>query len=219
MITNEELAAYIDHAVLKPEFRDIDLIKHAEMCIKYKVFSMCVKPYDISKAVRLLDGSSVKVSCVLSFPHGADISGVKVFQAQKAIEDGVDEIDMVMNIGRFLSDEYEYVISDIAAVVELAHSHKVAVKVIQESGYIKEFEYNEDGRAGYFNVHLNGNINDCGVIKPRFAVKRADMEGYESRYLPAQNFGVLILTTTRGVVSHDKAKEMHTGGRLLAYVY
>lgn len=93
------------------------------------------------------------------------------------------------------------------------------LKVIQENGYIKEFEYNEDGRAGWFNVHLNGNINDCGVIKPRFAVSRADMEGIESRYLPAQNFGVLILTTTRGVVSNMKAKEMHTGGRLLAFVY
>ncbi len=93
------------------------------------------------------------------------------------------------------------------------------LKVIQENGYIKEFEYNEDGRAGWFNVHLNGNINDCGVIKPRFAVRRAEMEGYEARYLPAQNFGVLILSTTKGVVSNDKAKEMHTGGRLLAFVY
>ncbi len=93
------------------------------------------------------------------------------------------------------------------------------LKVIQENGYIKEFEYDEDGRAGSFNIQLNGNINDCGVIKPRFAVQRTDMEGYESRYLPAQNFGVLILTTTKGVVSNLKAKEMHTGGRLLAFVY
>jgi small subunit ribosomal protein S8 len=93
------------------------------------------------------------------------------------------------------------------------------LKVIQENGYIKQFEYNEDGRAGWFNVHLNGNINDCGVIKPRFAIKRAEMEGYEARYLPAQDFGVLILSTTKGVVSNDKAKDMHTGGRLLAFVY
>ncbi len=93
------------------------------------------------------------------------------------------------------------------------------LKVIQENGYIKEFEYNEDGRAGSFKVHLNGNINDCGVIKPRFAVGREEMERYESRFLPAQNFGVLILTTTRGVISNDKAKDLRTGGRLLAYVY
>lgn len=93
------------------------------------------------------------------------------------------------------------------------------LKVVQENGYIKQFEYVEDGRAGWFKVYLNGNINDCGVIKPRFTVKRVELEKYESRYLPAQNFGVLILTTTRGVLSNDKAKEMHTGGRLLAYVY
>jgi small subunit ribosomal protein S8 len=93
------------------------------------------------------------------------------------------------------------------------------LKVVQENGYIKQFEYLEDGRAGWFKVFLNGNINDCGVIKPRYAVKTVEMERYESRYLPAQNFGVLILTTTRGVLSNEKAKEMHTGGRLLAYVY
>ena len=93
------------------------------------------------------------------------------------------------------------------------------LKVIQENGYIKQFEYVEDGRAGWFRIHLNGNINDCGVIKPRYAVKRADMEKYEARFLPAQNFGVLILTTTKGVVSNDKAKSIHTGGRLLAYVF
>jgi small subunit ribosomal protein S8 len=93
------------------------------------------------------------------------------------------------------------------------------LKVVQENGYIKQFEYVEDGRAGWFKVYLNGNINDCGVIKPRYAVKTVEMERYEARYLPAQNFGVLILTTTRGVLSNEKAKEMHTGGRLLAFVY
>ena len=93
------------------------------------------------------------------------------------------------------------------------------LKVVQESGYIKQFEYVEDGRAGWFKVHLNGNINDCGVIKPRFTVKNVEMEKYESRYIPAKNFGVIILTTTRGVLSNEKAKEIHTGGRLLAYVY
>ncbi|MBN1389238.1 MAG: 30S ribosomal protein S8, partial [Candidatus Thermoplasmatota archaeon] len=93
------------------------------------------------------------------------------------------------------------------------------LKVIQENGYIRQFEYNEDGRAGWFKVTLNGSINDCGVIKPRFRVKRAEMEGYESRFLPAQNFGVLILTTTKGVITNEKAKDLHTGGRLLAFVY
>lgn len=93
------------------------------------------------------------------------------------------------------------------------------LRVMQEHGYVRQFELQEDGRGGFFRVELGGSINNCGVIKPRFAVKRTDLETYESRYLPAQDFGVLILTTTQGVVSHSKAKEMGVGGKLLAYVY
>ena len=93
------------------------------------------------------------------------------------------------------------------------------LKIMQENKYIGEFEYIEDGRAGLFKVRLTGNINDCGVIKPRYSVKRTELEKFEARYLPAQDFGVLILTTTRGVVSHNTARDLKTGGKLLAYVY
>jgi small subunit ribosomal protein S8 len=93
------------------------------------------------------------------------------------------------------------------------------LKVMQEYGYINQFEYIEDGRAGVFKVMMHGGINNCGVIKPRYSVKRNDLEKFESRYLPAQDFGVLILTTTEGVISHTKAKELGVGGKLLAYVY
>ncbi len=93
------------------------------------------------------------------------------------------------------------------------------LKVMQESGYIDQFEFVEDGRAGFFKVKIEGKINNCGVIKPRYSVRKTDLEKYEARYLPAQDFGVLILTTTEGVISHMKAKELGVGGRLLAYVY
>jgi len=136
MYTKKQLAQTIDHAVLKPENTDADLIANAGMCIENQVFSMCVKPCDIKAAKELLKKSDVKVSCVLSFPHGADATAVKAFQAKQAIEDGTDEIDMVMNIGKFLSGDYEYVVNDIKAVVDVAHSHGVLVKVIQESGYL-----------------------------------------------------------------------------------
>ncbi len=136
MYTREEVAKTIDHAVLKPDQTVADLEKNAQMCIENGVFSMCVKPCDISKAKELLKDSDVKVSCVLSFPHGADATPVKAFQAKQAIEDGADEIDMVMNIGRFLSGEYDYVLNDIKAVVQVAHKHNILVKVIQESGFL-----------------------------------------------------------------------------------
>ena len=136
MYTRRQVAQTIDHAVLKPENTDADLVSNAKMCIKNEVFSMCVKPCDIKAAKELMKKSDVKVSCVLSFPHGADAIPVKAFQAKQAIEDGADEIDMVMNIGKFLSGDYEYVVEDIKAVVDVAHSHGVLVKVIQESGYL-----------------------------------------------------------------------------------
>ncbi len=136
MYTKEQVAKTIDHAVLKPEQTIEDLKANAQMCIENNVFSMCVKPCDIKDAKELLKDSDVKVSCVLSFPHGADATPVKAFQAKQAITDGTDEIDMVMNIGRFLSGEYDYVLEDIKAVVEVAHKHNILVKVIQESGFL-----------------------------------------------------------------------------------
>ncbi len=93
------------------------------------------------------------------------------------------------------------------------------LKVMQDHQYIRSFELVEDGRGGIYRIGLGGSINSCGVIKPRFSVKRTDLEKYEARYLPAQDFGVLILTTTEGVISQTKAKEIGVGGKLLAYVY
>ena len=93
------------------------------------------------------------------------------------------------------------------------------LKVMQERGYIGPFEFVEDQNGGRFRVKLNGTINNCGVIKPRHAIKKTDFEKWEARYLPAQDFGALIVTTTAGVLSHYSAKEIGTGGKLLAYVY
>ncbi len=93
------------------------------------------------------------------------------------------------------------------------------LEVMKEADYIATYERVEDGRGGLYRVLLKGNINNCGVIKPRFAVRRTDLEKYEARYLPAQDFGVLILTTTRGVMSNARAKEAGVGGKLLAFVY
>ena len=93
------------------------------------------------------------------------------------------------------------------------------LNLLKDKGYISEFEYVDDGKAGVFQVKLKGNINNCGVIKPRYPIKRDELDKWESRYLPAQHFGLLILTTTKGIVSQDEAKQNGTGGKLLAYVY
>ena len=132
----EELAATIDHAVLKPNQTEIDLRINAAMCIKYGVASMCVRPCDIALASELLSGSDVMVSTVLSFPHGADSTATKMYQAQQAISAGAQEIDMVMNIGQFLSGNFDRVRDDIKAVAEIAHADHVLLKVIQESCFL-----------------------------------------------------------------------------------
>lgn len=134
--TIQEVAATIDHAVLKPNQTEADVRENAAVCIHYGVKSMCVRPCDIHLAAEQLNESDVMVSTVLSFPHGADSTAVKAAQARQAAADGADEIDMVMNIGQFLTGNYAAVQSDIEAVVQEAHSRNVIVKVIQESCFL-----------------------------------------------------------------------------------
>ncbi|MFQ6050406.1 MAG: 30S ribosomal protein S8 [Candidatus Hydrothermarchaeota archaeon] len=93
------------------------------------------------------------------------------------------------------------------------------LRVMQEHGYIGEFEFIDDGKSGKFRVDLLGRINDCGVIKPRHSVKRDEFEKWERRKLPAEGFGILILSTSSGIMSHEDAKQKGIGGKLLAYVY
>ena len=93
------------------------------------------------------------------------------------------------------------------------------LRIMQQHGYIGEFEFIDDGRAGKFKVQLLGRINKCGVIKPRYPVKLKEFEEWERKYLPARDLGVLIVSTSQGVMSHREAKERGIGGRLIAYVY
>jgi len=93
------------------------------------------------------------------------------------------------------------------------------LRVIQMNGYIGEFEFIDDGRSGKFKVQLLGRINRCGAIKPRFPVKAGKIEKWEKSFLPSRDVGVLIISTSQGVISHKEAKQESSGGRLLAFVY
>jgi small subunit ribosomal protein S8 len=93
------------------------------------------------------------------------------------------------------------------------------LNLLKDRGYVGSYEYVDDGKAGIFQVDLIGSINNCGVIKPRYPIKRNDLDRWESRYLPARDFGLLILTTTEGIISHTDARKKGIGGKLLAYVY
>ncbi len=135
-ITKEVVAKMMDHAVLKPAMTDDDIRKNAEMCVAMGVGDLCVRPTDVAYAKRLLRGSGVTVACVVGFPHGASRPETKAFEARLAIEDGADELDMVMNIGKLLSGETDFVRNDIAAVVAVAKPARVLVKVILETGLL-----------------------------------------------------------------------------------
>ena len=106
-----------------------------------------------------------------------------------------------------------------SAVVPASKLIGNVLKLLTEKGYLNNYEFSDDGRGGEFIISLNGRINGCGAIKPRFSVKLKDMETHEARYLPAKDFGILILTTPYGVMNNDQAREASTGGKLLAYVY
>lgn len=96
---------------------------------------------------------------------------------------------------------------------------KDILKVMKDNGYIGDFKESEDGRGNYIKLNLNGSINKCGVIKPRYSVKSNEFEKFERRYLPAKDIGILFVSTPNGIITHYDAKSKKTGGRLLAYCY
>jgi small subunit ribosomal protein S8 len=93
------------------------------------------------------------------------------------------------------------------------------LEVLYDRGYIDGFEYVEDGKAGTFEVELKGAINECGPVKPRYSASVDQLEDYEKRYLPARDYGTLVVTTSRGIMSHYEAREQGVGGQIIAYVY
>ena len=131
-----DVARGLDHAVLRPEFTQTDLESHAAMCVERGVGCLCVRSADVAAATRFVTGSPVVVASVVGFPHGAQRPEVKALEARLAIADGARELDMVMNLGRFLSGDEGAVEHDIAAVVAEARPHGVLVKVILETCYL-----------------------------------------------------------------------------------
>ncbi|RZN55401.1 MAG: 30S ribosomal protein S8 [Candidatus Methanomethylicota archaeon] len=93
------------------------------------------------------------------------------------------------------------------------------LRVLQKHGYIGEFEYIDDGRFGKFRIQLLGKINKCGVVKPRFSVSYKEIEEWVKKYLPSKDVGILIITTSKGLLTHKEVIENRIGGQLLAYVY
>ena len=134
-----KIAQYIDHTLLKPQASEEDVIKICEEAKEYGFASVCVNAYYTSLVKRKLEGTSVKTCVVVGFPLGATTKEVKAFEAKQAIENGAEEIDMVINVGAVKSNKYDVVKEDIKAVVEAA-SGKALVKVILETCLLTDEE-------------------------------------------------------------------------------
>ncbi len=134
----KELAKMIDHSILHPTFTDEDLKRECEVAVKYDAASVCVKPYAVKQAVEYIKGTDVEPGCVIGFPHGNSAVEVKVFETEQACKDGATEIDMVVNIGKVLGEDWDYVKQEIKAVVEATHKHNAILKVIFENDYLNE---------------------------------------------------------------------------------
>jgi deoxyribose-phosphate aldolase len=134
--TYDELAKMIDHSLLHPTMTDRELEEGCRLAAGYGVASVCIKPYAVKRAAELLRGSGVLVGTVVGFPHGSSITDVKRFETAVACRDGAAEIDMVINVGKALSGDWEYVETDIREVCDEAHLHGAKVKVIFENDYL-----------------------------------------------------------------------------------
>lgn len=138
MSFTEELAKMIDHSILHPTLTDADLAKECEIAKKYHVASVCVKPYAVGQAVQLMKGSDVLVGCVIGFPHGNSSTEVKVFETKKALDDGAVEIDMVVNIGKVLGGDWDYIEKELSEIVNLTRENRAVLKVIFENDYLED---------------------------------------------------------------------------------
>ena len=138
-LTFEQLAKTIDHSLLRPELTGDDVVAGCELARRYNVASVCVKPCHVALAARLMAGSDVKVGTVIGFPHGSHTTVTKAFEAQEAITNGAEELDMVINIGTLRSGHDDLVRDDIRAVVDAAGDRAI-VKVIFENHYLTNEE-------------------------------------------------------------------------------
>jgi deoxyribose-phosphate aldolase len=139
-ITVEKVAKTIDHSLLRPELTLDEVLAGCRLAAAYDVASVCCRPLDVGRCHDTLQGSDVAVGTVVGFPHGGSTTAVKVAEAERALDDGATELDMVLPIGWLRSGEDAYVHDDIAAVTAVAHARGAIVKVILENAYLSDQE-------------------------------------------------------------------------------
>lgn len=178
--TYAELAGMIDHSLLHPTLTDQELEEGCAIAARYQVASVCIKPYFVRRAAELLRDTGVKVGAVIGFPHGDCATEVKQFETRIACRDGAVEIDMVINIGKALSGDWDYVEADVRAVCDEAHRHGAKVKVIFENDFLGRGGAGLDGDA--FKIRLCEITERAGVDWVKTSTGYGFVKGADGRY-------------------------------------
>ncbi|NOY38242.1 MAG: deoxyribose-phosphate aldolase [Chlorobi bacterium] len=168
-----ELAKMIDHSLLHPAMTDEKLKKECEIAVKYGVASVCIKPYAVRLAKSLLKATNVKVGTVVGFPHGNSPVETKIFETEQVCREGAEEVDMVVNIGKVLSRDWEYVRSEIGEMVAVTHSNGAILKVIFENDFLPEDE---------FKIQLCRICSDLGVDFVKTSTGFGFIKGPDGKY-------------------------------------
>ena len=134
----QDIAKMIDHSLLPPSLTDEQLDHGCRMALDYNCASVCIMPYYLKRCAEILRGSTVKASTTIGFPHGGHTTAIKVAEAERALDDGGQELDMVVNISKVVSEDWDYVRQDVKAVIDVAHARGQKVKVIFENCYLKD---------------------------------------------------------------------------------
>lgn len=137
MITVEQIAKMIDHSILNPAFTDEDLISNCKTARKYDVATVCVKPYHTKMAAGLMKGSSVGICAVVGFPHGNSTIEIKMEETLQVINDGATEVDMVVNIGKVLQHDWDYINDEMVMINMACTTNGAILKVIFENDFLK----------------------------------------------------------------------------------
>jgi deoxyribose-phosphate aldolase len=219
--TYADIAKMLDHSLLQQTLTDADLEQGCRLARQYDVASVCIKPYAVRRAADVLAGSTVAVGTTIGFPHGGHLTAIKVDEAERAMDDGAGELDMVVNIGKVLSGDWQYVAADIRAVVEAAHRRRALVKVIFENCFLtdphKEQLCRVCGEVGADFVKTSTGYGDGGATDhdlqlmrrcspPRVQVKAAGGVRTFDRLLAVRALGVTRVGATASKAILDECR-------------
>lgn len=200
----EDLAKMIDHSLVRPELTDDEVMAGCELARQYDVASVSVRPCDVEIAARVLAGSAVKVGSLTGFPHGSSTTAVKLYEARDVLRRGAREIDMVLNIAKLRSRQFQYVETELLQMAETCHKEGALLKVIFENAWLtdelKIVACRICGRAGVDFAKTSTGFAPSGYTIEDLRLMRA--------HLP-ESVG---LKAAVGVRTLEKAKEVYEAG-------